>query len=118
MTSFSYLLGMASTYQKLRQASEPYSILQDLGFLPFGLVLVVLGGLTTLLLLDNKRLPAALVVVLGGMFIGLIFVTYRSNAACVKFLPFHWGHKKQENVPAKSLAARLVVGLSPSRATP
>ncbi|WP_028575526.1 putative sulfate/molybdate transporter [Desulfonatronovibrio hydrogenovorans] len=69
-----FMIG-TSTFQKLRQASEPYLVLQDLGFLPIGIVLGILGGLTTLLLLDNKRLPAALVVVLGGMFIGLALGT-------------------------------------------
>lgn len=69
-----FMIG-TSTFQKLRQASEPYLIVQDIGFLPLGLVLGILAGLTTLLLLDNKKLPAALVVILSGMFIGLVLGT-------------------------------------------
>jgi SulP family sulfate permease len=34
------------------------------------------GGILTLLLLENKKFPAGLVVVLGGMMLGLIFGTH------------------------------------------
>ena len=64
-----------SKFQALRQSAEPYLTLQHLGPLPLGLVLgVVLAGLT-LLLLDNRRTPAALVVVGTGLLMGLALGT-------------------------------------------
>jgi sulfate permease, SulP family len=63
-----------SKFQALRQAAEPYLNIQSLGPIPLGMVIgAILGGLT-LVLLDNKRLPAAIVIVgagiLTGMFLG------------------------------------------------
>jgi len=69
-----FMIG-ASTFQKLQEAAEPYLVIQDIGPVPFGLVLGLVGGVVTLLLLDNKKLPAALVVVLGGMLVGLLLGT-------------------------------------------
>ncbi|EFI33562.1 sulphate transporter [Desulfonatronospira thiodismutans ASO3-1] len=69
-----FMIG-TSTFQKLQEAAEPYLVIQDIGPVPFGLVLGLVGGVVTLLLLDNKKLPAALVVVLGGMLVGLLLGT-------------------------------------------
>ena len=66
----------SSKFQILRQAAEPYLSLQSLGPVPFGVVIGIIGGLLTLLLLDNKRLPAGLVVISGGLVLGLIFGTH------------------------------------------
>ena len=60
-----------SAFQALHKAAEPYLSLQSVGPLPVGLVIGVAGGLMTLLLLDNKRFPAGLMVVAGGFAIGL-----------------------------------------------
>jgi len=64
-----------SKFQALRQAAEPYLNLQNVGPVPFGLLIGVLLGALTLLLLENKRLPAALVVVGAGLLSGLIWGT-------------------------------------------
>lgn len=69
-----FMIG-TSTFQKMRDASEPYLVIQDIGFLPLGLILGIGAGLATLLLLDNKKFPAALVVVLGGTLIGILLGT-------------------------------------------
>ncbi len=69
-----FMIG-TSTFQKIQEAAEPYLVIQDLGPVPFGLLLGITGGVITLLLLDNKKLPAALVVVLGGMVVGLLLGT-------------------------------------------
>jgi sulfate permease, SulP family len=61
--------------QALRAAAEPYLSVQSLGPLPIGLVIGVILGLLALLLLDNKRLPAAIVVVGAGLLIGLVLGT-------------------------------------------
>jgi SulP family sulfate permease len=63
----------SSKFQILRQAAEPYLSLQTLGPVPIGMVIGIIGGILTLLLLDNKRLPAGLIVVSGGLVLGLIF---------------------------------------------
>lgn len=66
----------SSKFQILRQAAEPYLSLQTLGPLPFGSAIGIIGGILTLLLLDNKRLPAALLVVFVGLVLGLVFGTH------------------------------------------
>lgn len=69
-----FMIGTAA-FQKLQEAAEPYLAVQQIGPIPFGLLLGITGGIITLLLLENKRLPAALVVVLGGMIVGLVLGT-------------------------------------------
>jgi SulP family sulfate permease len=63
-----------SKFQALRQAAEPYLSIQNLGPIPLGLVIGAILGVLTLFLLENKRLPAAIVVVgtgvLSGIFLG------------------------------------------------
>ncbi len=64
-----------SKFQALHQAAEPYLSIQDIGGVPLGLVVGILLGFLTLLLLENRRLPAALVVVGTGALIGALFGT-------------------------------------------
>ncbi|NTV56750.1 MAG: sulfate permease [Deltaproteobacteria bacterium] len=66
----------SSQFQVIRRAAEPYLSLQHLGPLPIGILIGVVLGFLTLLLLDNRRLPAALVVVVIGVFLGLILGTH------------------------------------------
>ncbi|BBO85214.1 sulfate transporter [Desulfosarcina ovata subsp. sediminis] len=61
-----------STFQALRQAAEPFLNVQAVGPVPIGLVIGTLLGVLTLLLLDNRRLPAAIVVVGAGIGTGLL----------------------------------------------
>ena len=70
-----FMLG-TSTFQILRQAAEPYLVLQNVGPIPIGILIGVIGGILTLALLENRTLPAGLLVVLGGLGIGLIFGTH------------------------------------------
>jgi SulP family sulfate permease len=65
-----FMLG-TSRYQEMLGLAEPHLSLQALGPLPIGIVIGVAGGVLTLLLLDNKKLPAGLVVVLAGLGLGL-----------------------------------------------
>lgn len=65
-----------SKFQVLRQAAEPYLSVQALGPVPIGIVIGVLGGVLTLLLLENRRLPAGLLVVFMGAVIGLALGTH------------------------------------------
>ena len=63
-----------SKFQALRGAAEPYLSVQNIGPVPLGLLIGGILGLLTLLLLENRRLPAAIVVVgtgiLAGIFLG------------------------------------------------
>ena len=67
----------ASTFQLLHKTAEPYLMIQNLGPIPIGIVIGVLGSLLTLFLLDNRRLPAGLVLVLGGIVLGLVLGTHK-----------------------------------------
>jgi SulP family sulfate permease len=85
-----------SKLQLLQQATEPYLTVQHLGPLGIGLIIGVVGGFLTLILLDNKRLPAGLLVILGGLALGFILGT-RKGFEHVRFgfyfpelLPFGW----------------------------
>jgi SulP family sulfate permease len=65
-----------SSFQIHQGTSEPYLRLQNLGAIPFGVLIGIVGAVTTLLLLNNKKLPAGLFVVSGGIILGLIFGTH------------------------------------------
>lgn len=62
-----------SYIQEMQKIAEPYLLFQNIGFLPIGIVLGSVLGLITLLLLDNKRLPAAVVVVGVGLIVGFLW---------------------------------------------
>ena len=64
-----------SKFQDLRQAAEPYLSVQEIGWAPIGLIIGLVLGLLTLLLLENRRLPAALVVVGAGLLFGIALGT-------------------------------------------
>ncbi len=65
-----FIIG-TSTYQKLQGAVEPHLALQSLGPVPVSLVIGAIAALATLYLLNSKKYPAALFVVLGGIAAGL-----------------------------------------------
>ena len=70
-----FILG-SSKFQMLREAAEPYLSVQTLGPIPIGIAIGIVGSVLTLMLLDNKKLPAGLLVVLGGLGLGLVFGTH------------------------------------------
>jgi SulP family sulfate permease len=65
----------ASKFQALRNAAEPYLSIQSLGPVPLGLIIGGILGVLTLLLLENKRMPAAIVVVGAGILTGILLGT-------------------------------------------
>jgi len=83
-----------SKFQDLRQAAEPYLRVQELGWLPIGIIIGLVLGFLTLLLLENRRLPAALAVVGLGSLVGLALGTHegldqmRIGVYLPKLLPF------------------------------
>jgi SulP family sulfate permease len=88
-----FMLG-TSKFQVLRSVAEPYLTVQALGPVPIGIIIGLIGGILTLLLLDNKKLPAGLIVVTGGLVLGLVFGTHqgfdklRIGIYMPEFLPF------------------------------
>ena len=94
------MLGTAKL-QMIHQMAEPYLSLQSIGPIPIGIIIGVAGGMLTLLLLDNKKLPAGLLVVGGGLVLGLILGTREGLAnlqlgislSLPTFLPFGWPSK-------------------------
>ncbi len=64
-----------SQLQLLQKMAEPCLIIQSFGLIPIGVMIGLAGGVLTLFLLDNKKMPAGLVIVILGLFIGLIFGT-------------------------------------------
>lgn len=65
-----FMIG-TSKYQELQQAVEPHLAIQSIGGLPISLVIGAVAAVVTLLLLDNKKFPAGLTVVAGGLVVGL-----------------------------------------------
>ena len=70
-----FMIG-TSKFQLLHEMAEPYLSLQSLGPVPIGIVVGVIGGILTFLLLENKKVPAGLIVVLGGIAVGLVLGTH------------------------------------------
>lgn len=66
-----FMIG-TSTYQALQQAVEPNLSVQAIGAVPVSLVIGAVAAVVTLLLLDNKKFPAGLMVVAGGLAAGLL----------------------------------------------
>jgi SulP family sulfate permease len=65
-----FMIG-TSKYQELQQAVEPHLAIQSIGALPISLVIGAVAAVVTLLLLDNKKFPAGLIVVAAGLLAGL-----------------------------------------------
>lgn len=72
-----FMIG-ASKFQTLLQSAEPYLVLQNLGPVPLGIVIGTIGCILTLLFLDNKKIPAGLIIIIGGAFIGLVLGNHES----------------------------------------
>jgi len=66
-----FMIG-TSKYQALQQAVEPHLSIQFIGVLPVSLLIGAVAAIVTLLLLDNKKFPAGLIVVAGGLAAGLV----------------------------------------------
>jgi SulP family sulfate permease len=85
-----------SKFQALHQAAEPFLHIQKIGWLPAGVIIGLVLGLLTLLLLENRRLPAALVVIGAGALVGIVLGTregldqLRFGVYLPKLLPYGW----------------------------
>lgn len=61
-----------TAFQKLQGSAEPFLNTDIFAHLPLGILLGVAGIVTTLLLLNNQKIPAAMVLVFGGALCGFI----------------------------------------------
>ena len=66
-----FIIG-TSTIQALAGRVEPHLAVQGLGPVPIGVFIGVAFAVATFLLMESKRFPAGLVVVVGGMLLGLL----------------------------------------------
>ena len=64
-----FILGR-SGFQLLQQSGEPYLAVQQIGPVPIGLVIGVLGILVTLFFLNSRKYPAGLVLIAAGLVAG------------------------------------------------
>lgn len=78
---------------KLIVDKDPGLAIQSVGPVGLGLIIGVAGLVLTFLLLENKKLPAALVVVALGIVAGLIFGRPMDTS------DFHWGIHLPEILP-------------------
>ncbi len=80
--------------QQLKQIAEPYLMWQQIGPVPIGIPIGIAGVLLTLFLLDNRKLPAGLVVIFFGVVLGICLGAYRSldgfglQVGMPAFMPF------------------------------
>jgi len=70
-----FIMG-TSNFQVLRQLVEPYLRFQQAAGIPIVVIIGIAGGILTLFLLENKKFPAGLVIVAGGMMLGVIIGTH------------------------------------------
>ena len=66
-----FIIG-TSKFQQIHDAVEPYLAFQAIGPVPISLIIGGIAAVITLLLLDNKKFPAGLIVVLGGLAAGFV----------------------------------------------
>lgn len=93
-----FIIG-TSKFQIVRKIAEPYLTIQHLGPVPIGILIGITGCALTFLLLENKRFPAGLVIILGGIILGLILGTHegleklKPGIYFPKLLPFGFPQK-------------------------
>jgi SulP family sulfate permease len=61
-----------SKFQILSKAAEPYLRVQTVGPVPIGIIIGAVGAILTLLLLENRKFPAGLLIIFGGILIGIL----------------------------------------------
>ena len=107
-----HLMTGSSAVQQLQGAAEPYLRIQQIGILPVGIALGLVLGFLCLLLLDNKRLPAAVVIIIIGMLIGL--VTGRQQGGEVMSIGLHLPQMLPYGLPtAADFSFALIVLILP-----
>lgn len=62
-----------SKYQLLKGSAEPCFAIQSLGPIPIGILIGIFGAVLTLFLLENRKYPAGLLIIILGVLLGAIF---------------------------------------------
>lgn len=81
-----FIMG-TSKYQALQEAVEPHLTIQALAGIPISVIIGIIAAIATLLLLDNRKFPAGLIVVAGGLFVGLAIVFGNSIFQVFNLIP-------------------------------
>jgi SulP family sulfate permease len=81
-----FIMG-TSKYQALQAAVEPHLTIQALAGIPISVIIGITGAVATLLLLDNRKFPAGLMVVIGGLFAGLAILFGNSIVQVFNLIP-------------------------------
>lgn len=76
MTQGVKLIAGTSSLQQIYDMAEPYLHVQNIGPLPIGIVLGSVLGVLALLMISNKRIPAALIIVGTGIATGIVLGTH------------------------------------------
>ncbi len=63
----------SSKYQLLKGAVEPCLSIQNFGPIPIGILIGIAGAVLTLFLLENKKYPAGLMIIILGLLLGTFF---------------------------------------------
>jgi SulP family sulfate permease len=101
-----FMLGQTAL-QQAQGAAEPFLSVSSIGSVPLGIVLGVAAAIVTLLLVENRLAPAALVVVIGGAIAGLALGGWRNLA------DFHFGLHLPQPLPfGLPTGAELVLALT------
>lgn len=84
----------ASRIQVIQRAAEPFLSFQTIGSMPVGIIIGIIGILMTFLLLENKKIPAGLIIICGGICLGCFmgnhsgFEHFRFQLNLPQILPF------------------------------
>jgi len=88
-----FMIG-TSSFQAMQGAAEPYLNIQSIGMVPIGIILGTLAGLITLFFLENKKIPAGILVILIGSLTGLVlgntesFNTFKAGLFLPELIPY------------------------------
>lgn len=104
-----FMLG-TSNYQAVRNVAEPYLAVQSIGPIPIGIILGITSALIIFLLLENRRMPAALVAVTGGILVG-VFMGTHEGLNDIK-IGFHLPHILPFGVPTLSDLTIALIALT------
>ncbi|CAN2042372.1 Sulfate permease [Candidatus Magnetomoraceae bacterium gMMP-15] len=77
MTQGIKFMAGTSKIQVLQSLTEPYLKFQNAGPVPLSIILGIIGMILTFIFLNNKKVPAGIIVVATGLFIGLILGTHK-----------------------------------------
>lgn len=91
----SFITG-TSGFQKILGSGEPYLSLQTIGPLPIGIILGIVFAFLTFRFINNRKYPAGLILILSGLFVGLVLGGWKLLSGisfglhAPEFFPYGW----------------------------